>query len=258
MNSNKSSIMKQFFQKVKAICIAFRTKRVFYTIYFNYKYLPRHQAKHLPIIFYKHAYATISNGGKIILTDEMVMNKKKVKIGYPTFDFEYQCEKTHLSINSGTLYANGSLNFRRGCIVEIRGVASFGDKVRFAPRCRLRIHNAISCGSDVAFSHETQVFDTNFHYMEPEDCPGFYPISKKITIGSCCWISNRCTVMPGAVLPDKVIVASNSLVNKDFSSLLSNSLIGGVPAKLIKERYARVWDTNREQEYHRREFSWYK
>lgn len=249
--------MSKLLRTLKAIFIAFKTKRVFYSIYFNYKHLPRHQAKFLPIVFYKHSYATISNGGKIVLTDEMVLNKKKVIIGFSTYDFEYQCEKTHLCISNGTLFANGNLEFRRGCIVEIRGLVSFGDKVRFAPRCRLRVHNAMSCGSDVAFSHETQVFDTNFHYMEPEDSPGFYPISKKIVIGSYCWISNRCTVAPGAVLPNNVVVASNSLVNRDFSALSPNSLIGGIPAKLIKERYARVWDTNREREYHKREFSWF-
>lgn len=250
--------MRNLFKRIKALYIAFKTKRVLYTIYFNYKYLPFSQAKSLPIIFYKHAYATISGGGKIILSDNFIANKQKVHIGFPSYDFEYQCEKTHLNLSYGTLLVNGKLEFRRGCIIDIRGKAEFGDKVRFAPRCRLRIHNEMICGSDVAFSHETQVFDTNFHYLEPEVSPGFYPISKKIVIGSCCWISNRCTLTPGVVLPDNIVIASNSLVNKDFGSLPKNSLIGGIPAKLIKEKYARVWDTNREQEYHKKEFRWYK
>ena len=62
--------------------------------------------------------------------------------------------------------------------------------------------------------------------------------------------------MPGVILPSYTVVASNSLVNKDFSSLKPNSVIGGVPAKLIKEKYARVWDTDRELEYHMKEFKW--
>lgn len=242
--------------KIKTIYYNFKTKRVFYTIYFNYKYLPYSQAKKLPILFYKSAYATISNGGKIILSDEAVMAGKKIHIGQHTLDFEYQCEKTHLYIYAGTVQFKGGFSMRRGCIFDIRGDVKFGDKVRFAPRCRLRIHNSMCCGSDVAFSHETQVFDSNFHYMEPELSPGFYPISKKIVIGSCCWISNRTTVMPGTILPDYIVVASNSLINKDYSFLRPNSLIGGVPAKLIKEGYARVWDTDRELQYHLKEFKW--
>ena len=255
-NYKVTRILHKIISKINALIIAFKIKRVFYTIYFNFRYLPYNQAKKLPILFYKNAFATVINGGRIILSDEAVMSGKKIHIGQHTNDFEYLCENTHLNINAGTLRLNGQFGIRRGCIMEIRGNATFGDKVRFAPRCRVRIHNSILCGDGVAFSHETQVFDTNFHYMEPEDAPGFYPISKKIVINSYCWIANRCTIMPGVILPSYTVVASNSLVNKDFSSLKPNSVIGGVPAKLIKEKYARVWDTDRELEYHMKEFKW--
>ena len=250
--------MKKLLNKVKAIFIAFKTKRVFYTIYFNYKYLPRHQAKYLPVIFYKHAYATISNGGKIILTDEMVMKKNKIKIGYPALDFEYQCEKTHLNICNGTLIVKGGLGFRRGCIIDIRGIMESGDSVLFGPRCRIRVHNKAIFGDYIRIAHETQLFDSNFHFSEKVTEPGFYPISKPIIIGSYCWIGNRTTLSPGVVLPNYTTVASNSLVNKDFSFLNAYSTIGGIPAKFLREGYTRVWDTNREQEYHRREFTWCK
>jgi len=250
--------MIKLLKKIKAIFIAFRTKRVFYTIYFNYKYLPKHQAKKMPIIFYKGAYATISEGGKIILSDEAVTAGKKIHIGMHTLDFEYQCEKTHLNIYSGTLQLKGSFSMRRGCIMDIRGNMECGDDVLFGPRCRVRVHNKASFGNYVRIAHETQVFDSNFHFSEKVDQPGYYPISKPITIGSYCWLGNRSTISPGVVLPDYTTVASNSLVNKDFSFLQKYSTIGGIPAKLLREGYARVWDTNREREYHRLEFKWYK
>lgn len=44
----------------------------------------------------------------------------------------------------------------------------------------------------------------------------------------------------GAVLPNFVIVASNSLVGKDYAYLKEGSLIGGAPAKLIAEGMYRV------------------
>lgn len=250
--------MRFFFKKIKAIYIAFKTKRVLYTIYFNYKRLPFSQAKSLPIIFYKHAYATISGGGKIILSDNFIANKQKVHIGFPAYDFEYQCEKTHLNISHGTLTVNGKLEFRRGCIIDVKGDMECGNDVLFGPRCRIRVHNKTTLGNFIRIAHETQLFDSNFHFSEKIDEPGYYPISKPITIGSYCWIGNRSTLSPGVVLPDYTTVASNSLVNKNFSALSKYSTIGGVPAKFIREGYTRVWDTNREQEYHRKEFVWYK
>lgn len=229
-----------------------------YTIWFNFKYFPYTQAKKLPIVFYKGAYATISNGGRIVLTDDFWKNNRKVYIGLPTLDFEYQCEKTHLNILGGTLKFYGRFEACRGTLMDIRGVANIGDGVRFAPRCRIRIHNQITIGNDVGFSHESQVFDTNFHYMEKVAAEGFYPISRPITIGSHVWVCNRCTICPGVEIPDYTVVASNSLVNKNFSHLHPNSLIGGIPAKLLKEGIARVWDYSREFEYHKREFEWYR
>ena len=246
----------RIFDKIKSIFIAFKTKRVFYTLYFNYKYLPFDQAKLLPIVFYKHAYATILNGGKIVLSDEMLARKCKVYVGLPAYDFEYQCEKTHLNICGGTLNVNGKLEFRRGCIIDIRGEFLCGNDILFGPRCRIRIHNSVILRDYIRIAHETQLFDSNFHYSEKVDAPGYYPISKPIIIGSYCWIGNRSTLSPGVILPDYTIVASNSLVNKDFSSLAKYSTIGGIPAKFLREGYTRVWDTKRELEYHKREFVW--
>lgn len=53
-----------------------------------------------------------------------------------------------------------------------------------------------------------------------------------IRIGSNCWLGAGCIVLPGVQLGDHVIVAAGSVVTKSFDS---NLLIGGVPARIIKE-----------------------
>ena len=65
-------------------------------------------------------------------------------------------------------------------------------------------------------------------------------MTKPIIIGNYCWICNSTTITGGAVIPDKTIVASNSLVNKNFSSLPPASIIGGIPAKHIKTGFRRL------------------
>lgn len=243
---------------IKLVLYWFSHYRVFYSIYFNYKYLPKHQFKRLPIVFYKKSYATISAGGKLILSEEMVANRKKLRVGYPTYDFEYQCEKTVLNICGGVLRLDGNLEIRRGGIIDIRGDVQCMDNVLFGSRCRVRIHNKAYFGSWARFTHETQIFDTNFHPMERIDKPGFYPMSRPIKVGSFCWVGNRTTIGPGTVLPDYTTVASNSLLNKDYSFIKPYSIVGGIPAKLLREGYVRVWDKKRELEYQKKEFSWYE
>jgi acetyltransferase-like isoleucine patch superfamily enzyme len=52
-------------------------------------------------------------------------------------------------------------------------------------------------------------------------------------IGSYCWIGMNVTILPGVVIGDNTIVASGAVVTKSFPK--GNCIVGGVPAKIIKE-----------------------
>jgi acetyltransferase-like isoleucine patch superfamily enzyme len=53
-----------------------------------------------------------------------------------------------------------------------------------------------------------------------------------ITIGKNCWIGFGAVILPGVILGDNVTVAANAVVTKSFPS---NMLIGGIPARILKE-----------------------
>jgi carbonic anhydrase/acetyltransferase-like protein (isoleucine patch superfamily) len=52
-----------------------------------------------------------------------------------------------------------------------------------------------------------------------------------IVIGRNCWIASNAVILAGVELGDNVVVGAGAVVNKSFPS---NSVIAGVPAKLIK------------------------
>lgn len=56
---------------------------------------------------------------------------------------------------------------------------------------------------------------------------------KGIKIGKNCWIGSKVTILDGVEIGDGCIIAAGAVVNKSFPA---NSIIGGVPAKLIKSR----------------------
>jgi acetyltransferase-like isoleucine patch superfamily enzyme len=56
---------------------------------------------------------------------------------------------------------------------------------------------------------------------------------KGIFIGKNCWIGSKVTILDGVSIGDGCIIAAGAVVNKSFPA---NSVIGGVPAKLIKTR----------------------
>ncbi len=54
-----------------------------------------------------------------------------------------------------------------------------------------------------------------------------------INIGRNCWIGSKVTILDGVTIGDGCIIAAGAVVTKSFPS---HSVIGGVPAKLLKSR----------------------
>lgn len=63
-----------------------------------------------------------------------------------------------------------------------------------------------------------------------------------INIGSFNWIGNRCSIMKGTITPNNVIIASNSLCNKDYSLTPEFSVLAGSPAKVVKNNIKRLFE----------------
>jgi serine acetyltransferase len=64
---------------------------------------------------------------------------------------------------------------------------------------------------------------------------------KGIVIGEDCWIGSKVTVLDGVTIGNGCVIAAGAVVNKDVPSY---SVIGGVPAKIIKNRKQEVKENN--------------
>lgn len=88
--------------------------------------------------------------------------------------------------------------------------------------------NSIEIGEDVAIADEVIIRDSDDHIILREG----YQMTAPVRIGNHVWIGTRAVILKGAKIGDGCIVAAESLVTKSFPD---NCLIGGVPAKIIKE-----------------------
>lgn len=210
---------------------------IFATLYFNFRFLPFMQAIKMPIYLYGNP-KILGRGGKVIINGPIkrgmiIINKMRLSPSVSGGDCEI--------IIFGTLVFNGSAEIECGCRINVlyRAKMELGWNFRCGSKNCFVSSNYVSIGNDVNIAHEVQIMDSNFHYMVNIKSGLVSRCSGEVIIGEKCWIGNRTSLMKGTYLPTGTVVASNSLVNKKIECP-DYSIIGGSPAKLIKEGYARI------------------
>lgn len=92
--------------------------------------------------------------------------------------------------------------------------------------CFIRVTKKISIGDDCAISNNVTVYDSDFHEINGRIKSG------EITIHDHVWIGTGVTILPGVDIGTGAVVAAGSVVTHDVAAY---SLVAGVPAKTIKE-----------------------
>lgn len=220
--------------------LRFLRTNVIKTLYLNFKMLPFKQAIKLPFYVYgKINFRSLK--GKININAPVYPGM--IKIGWDEYYVETTVPKSIWIVN-GTINFNGPVNFLQGSYVLVTDNAtlSFGDKKSvMGANIRIMCFDKIVLGGNSRISWDCQIMDTTFHYIENLSNGDIKPLTSPVVLGNNIWLGNRTTIAKGTVLPDYTIVASNSLVNKDFSSIGENCLLAGLPATVKQQNIRRVF-----------------
>ncbi|MEM6805337.1 MAG: DapH/DapD/GlmU-related protein [Bacteroidota bacterium] len=107
-----------------------------------------------------------------------------------------------------------------------------GDNVGLGDFAHLGGAGGLEIGSDCIIGAYLSCHPENHSYDEPDIPIRLQGVSRKgIKIGSNCWIGAKVTVLDGVEIGDNCVIAAGAVVTKSFPA---NSIIGGVPAKVLK------------------------
>lgn len=218
------------------------------SLWFNFHFLPFRQAIKLPFFLYGKVKFIKADGSVAIngpiKRGMIIINKTKSASCFSGGNSEFVLHK------NGKIIFNGPAFIGCGCCININiGTLVLGQNTIINNQNNIGCFNYIEIGDNTRFGHQNQIYDTNFHHTVDLEKKVVKKSNAPIIIGKWCWIANRVTIMPNIKLPDYTIISSNSLVNKNVATA-SYQIIGGIPAKLIKENMTRVWNKATEARLH--------
>lgn len=238
--------MKSCYSKMVDLISAFIQVNWSKTIYINFRMLPFNDAIRFPIIIWGKCRLVLK-GGKIVF--EVPVRRGILKIGYRYETFNYK-EPSQIKIHG---------------IFTLKGEVWFGSSIHLSvePKANLIMGQfssmgsctSLECTKSILFSDCSRVgsfsyiSDSNYHYMKNTKDNSILPLSRPVIIGARNYIGSKVTLLPGTITPDNIVIGYGSICNKDYRNLIpENSVIAGIPAKLVKENTVRIFDLEKEAE----------
>jgi acetyltransferase-like isoleucine patch superfamily enzyme len=117
---------------------------------------------------------------------------------------------------------------------DIGSYIKIGNNVGIGEFAYLGGAGGLEIGDECIIGQYLSCHPENHNYDDINQSIRFQGTTRKgIKIGRNCWIGSKVTILDGVEIGEGSIIAAGAVVNKSFPV---NSIIGGVPAKLLKSR----------------------
>lgn len=187
------------------------------TIFFNFKMFPIKDAVKLPILIISDVNYKYTLPGTITI-DEDALHFGCLTIGY--LDRQYTYDRPSFIKIRGKLIIHGSgiHQFAGGTTLEIteNAICEIGNNFTTSHNNRIRIVNSLRIGDDNMWSYYNVILDNDGHQIF-DNHGNICNNSKGIVIGNNVWLGCRNIVIKGTIIPNNVIVAPGSIINKHYT-----------------------------------------
>lgn len=130
-------------------------------------------------------------------------------------------DNSKLTVDDFTIYAGGKVCVADGAEL-ILGTGYINHNIS------IECFKKIEVGKNVCISDNVQIRDSDNHLIKGKESEATKPIIIKDNV----WIGMGVIILKGVTIGEGAIVAAGAVVNKDVPP---HTLVGGVPAKIIRE-----------------------
>lgn len=183
--------------------------------------------KYRGFVMYGYKLGSFSMGANVYIDNpENVIFESGVNID-PNVQF--------LTGNNGRIKLGEKSTVKTGVIIRcFGGQIEIGKDCSLNPYCIIYGNAGVKIGNDVRMAANSQIYASSHIYDDINMPIRTQGISKKgVVINDNVWLGANVIILDGVTIGSGTIVAAGSVVTK---SMPENVIIGGVPAKIIKER----------------------
>lgn len=203
------------------------------TLYFNFKVLPIKRAIKIPFIV-SHNIKLKGINRKTFIVENETLSFASSRIGFEyTVGAFQESKKGIISIEEGKIILKGNVGLSQGIVLSAKNSNIIIGK-NFRCNYSTQISSCdqdIIIGNNVVLGWKVTIKSDDGHYLI--DNGKTKSKCAQVIIGEHVWLCSNSSLLKGSKIGNDCVVAYGSLItNKCFGN---NTLIGGIPAHIIKE-----------------------
>ena len=199
------------------------------TLWINLRAFPLRTALVMPIIVKNNV--RIYSSGRILI--QGTPKRGMLLLGGVTM---FNSNYTRIDNKGTIILGNGSVIIEQGVLIHNLGLIEFKGSSFISSNTRLLIREKLTIGNQVRIGFDSFIMDSNDHFLVDVNNKTIHSATEPIIIGDWNWLGYRTYVKKGTITPDYFITAAPcAVLTKDYSSLNKGTIVGGIPARVIKE-----------------------